>query len=72
MRGIQSKSISRGEFLKVAGIFCTAGVITACNLEAITTQIPPITSPPNTAPPATAPPIIDREQRLQSVFNLTP
>ena len=57
MREIQCKSISRRDFLKVAGSFCIAGVIAACGLEAIATQTPSITS---------------GEKRLQSEFNLTP
>jgi DNA-binding CsgD family transcriptional regulator len=56
MKEIQIKSISRGEFLKVAGLFVIAGVIAACRLETITTQTPSITS---------------GEQRLQTEFNLT-
>jgi DNA-binding CsgD family transcriptional regulator len=57
MREIQFKSISRGEFLKVAGLFSISCVIAACRLEAITTQTPSNTS---------------GEQRLQTEFNLTP
>jgi DNA-binding CsgD family transcriptional regulator len=57
MKETRSRNISRGEFLKVAGILTTAGVIVACNLQTATTQSPPDAS---------------REQRLQSEFNLSP
>jgi DNA-binding CsgD family transcriptional regulator len=62
----QFTSLSRGEFLKVAGIFGAASVIAACGLE--TTVTPAIPHPD--ASPTTFP--SSPEERLQNEYNLTP
>jgi hypothetical protein len=59
MRESRSKSLSRGDFLKVAGVFSAAGVIAACRLEAAATPTPPNHTSGK------------QEQRLQTEFDLT-
>jgi DNA-binding CsgD family transcriptional regulator len=54
----RSKCLSRGDFLKVAGLLGAAGVIAACRLEATSTSTPTPFNPSG-------------EERLQMEYNLT-